>query len=150
VAHGPAAEVLSRADLPVARRDDAGALLACRVSAHDPTRGLTTLDAGGTALLVPLLDIAVGRRCRVRIPAREVILAGRAPEAISLHNVVPGTVRRIAQDTMHRSVLVEVALPHGALLSRVTSDAVQRLALAPGTPVLALIKSTSIEVLSIE
>ena len=148
LAYGPAAEVLSRADLPVAQRDDAGALLASRVAAHDPARGLTTLDAGGTELLVPLLDTAIGQRCRVRIPAREVILAGRAPEAISLHNVVPGRVRRIAQDAAHRSVLVEVVLPQGALLSRVTPDAVQRLALAPGAPVLALIKSTSIEILS--
>jgi molybdate transport system ATP-binding protein len=149
LAHGPTTEVLSRADLPLAQRDDAGALLACRVSAHDPARGLTTLDAGGTALLVSQLDIAIGQRCRVRIPAREVILAGRSPEAISLHNVVPGTVRRIAQDMARRSVLVEIALPQGALLSRVTPDAVQRLALAQGVPVLALIKSTSIEILSV-
>jgi molybdate transport system ATP-binding protein len=44
-------------------------------------------------------------------------------------------------------VLVEIALPGGALLSRVTPDAIVRLALAPGGPVLGLIKSTSIEVL---
>ena len=83
--------------------------------------------------------------CRIRIPAREVILAGRPPDAISLHNIVPGTVRRIAGDPARRSVLVEVALPSGALLARVTPDAIVRLALAPGGPVLALIKSTSIE-----
>ncbi|OYV36064.1 MAG: hypothetical protein B7Z80_16625, partial [Rhodospirillales bacterium 20-64-7] len=46
-----------------------------------------------------------------------------------------------------RSVLVEVDLPQGALLSRVTKDAVTRLGLVPNGPVLALIKSTSIEVL---
>ena len=46
-----------------------------------------------------------------------------------------------------RSVLVEIALPSGALISRVTPDAIVRLALSPGKPVLALIKSTSIEVL---
>ena len=149
LAYGPASEVLSRADLPLAQRDDAGALLACQVAAHDPARTLTELDAGGTTLLVPLLDVCIGQRCRVRIPAREVILAGRAPEAISLHNIIQGTVRRLAQDPVQRSVLVEVGLPHGALLSRVTPDAVQRLALVPGAPVLALIKSTSVELLSI-
>jgi molybdopterin-binding protein len=42
---------------------------------------------------------------------------------------------------------VEIALPNGSLVSRVTSDAIARLALAPGEPVLALVKSTSIEVL---
>jgi molybdopterin-binding protein len=83
----------------------------------------------------------------VRIPAREVILAGKTPDAISLHNIVPGQVRRITGDAARRSVLVEIALSSGALISRVTPDAIVRLALSPGAPVLALIKSTSIEVL---
>jgi molybdate transport system ATP-binding protein len=43
--------------------------------------------------------------------------------------------------------MVEIALAEGALLARVTPDAIARLALSPGGPVLALIKSTSIEVL---
>jgi molybdate transport system ATP-binding protein len=146
VGFGSVSEVASRADLPLAQRDDAGALLLCRVEAHDVGRALTRLRGGGVSLLVPLLDLPVGGECRARIPAREVILAGRAPEAISLHNIVPGTVRRIMPDAVRRSVLVEVGLPEGALLSRVTQDAVVRLGLAIGTPVLALIKSTSIEV----
>ena len=43
-------------------------------------------------------------------------------------------------------VMVEIALPVGALPARVTPDAIAPLALSPGRPVLALIKSTSIEV----
>ena len=144
---GPIAEVAARADLPLAQRDDAAAVLACRVEAHDPDRALTCLVGGGARLLVPLLDLPLDAERRVRIPAREVILAGKPPEAISVHNMVPGIVRRIAQDAMRRSVVVEIALPSGALLSRVTLDAVARLGLSPGSPILALVKSTSIEVL---
>ncbi|WP_428484590.1 molybdenum ABC transporter ATP-binding protein [Rhodopila sp.] len=147
VAYGPVSEVVARADLPLARRDDAGALLLCRVEAHDPCRVLTRLQGGGAAFLVPLLDLPIGCECRIRIPAREVILAGKPPDAISLHNIVPGTIRRIAEDLERRSVLTEIALPEGALLSRVTPDAITRLGLSIGSPVLALIKSTSIEVL---
>lgn len=143
---GPAPEVAARADLPLARRDDAGALLLCRVERHDASRGLTRLRGGGATFWVASLDLPLNAECRARIPAREVILAGKPPEAISLHNVVSGTVRRIVRDADGRSVLVEVALPDGALLSRVTSDAITRLGLSPGLPVLALIKSTSIEV----
>jgi molybdopterin-binding protein len=76
-----------------------------------------------------------------------VILAGKPPDAISLHNIVPGRVRRMTADAARRSVLVEIALPSGALISRVTPDAIVRLDLAADRPVLALIKSTSIEVL---
>jgi molybdate transport system ATP-binding protein len=147
VGFGPVSEVAARADLPFAQRDDAGALLLCRVGAHDANRGLTRLQGGGATFLVPLLDSPPGTMRRVRIPAREVILAGKPPDAISLHNIVPGTVQRIAHDAVRRSVVVEIALPSGALLARVTPDAVVRLGLSPGSPVLALIKSTSIEVL---
>jgi molybdopterin-binding protein len=76
-----------------------------------------------------------------------VILAAKAPESISLHNIVPGEVRRITDDARGHSVLVEIALASGTLISRVTSDAIVKLALSAGKPVLALIKSTSIEVI---
>ena len=148
IGSGPMAEVAAQADLPLAQRDDAAAVLTCRVEAHDPDRALTRLTGGGAHLLVPLLDLPLGDERRVRIPAREVILAGKPPEAISVHNMVPGIVRRIAQDAMRRSVVVESRLAERcALLSRVTPDAVARLGLSPGSPILALVKSTSIEVL---
>jgi molybdate transport system ATP-binding protein len=147
VACGGLPEIAARADLPLAQRDDAGAVVLCRVAEHDPARQLTRLDGGGTSFLVPLIDALPGAACRLRIPAREVILAGKPPDSISLHNVVPGIVRRIGDETGRRSVLVEIALPSGSMLSRVTPDAVARLGLRPGGPVLALIKSTSIEVL---
>jgi len=124
-------------------------VLLCRVAEHDAPRELTRLEGGGASFWVPLLDMMLQSECRVRIPAREVILAGKPPDAISLHNIVPGTVRRIAAQAARRSVMVEIALPTGALLSRVTPDAITRLGLSPGGPVLALIKSTSIEVLGI-
>jgi molybdate transport system ATP-binding protein len=145
--YGSLPELAARVDLPLGQRDDAGALLLCCVVEHDVSRDLTRLEGAGASFWVPLLEAPPGALRRVRIPAREVILAGKPPEAISLHNVVAGKVRRIAVDVVRRSVLVEIALPEGALISRVTSDAIVRLALAPGKPVLALIKSTSIEVL---
>ena len=99
------------------RRANSPLLLRCRLS-----------------FLVPLLDVSVGSERRLRIPAREVILAGRPPEAISLHNIISGTVRRIESDPSRRAVIVEIALPDGALLARVTPDAIVRLALTPGRP----------------
>jgi molybdate transport system ATP-binding protein len=147
VESGLLSEIASRTDLPLARRDDAGAVLLCRVMQHDAARELTRLEGGGATFWVPLLAAPIQSERRIRIPAREVILAGKPPDAISLHNIVPGTIRRISPEAGRRSVLVEVALPDGVVLSRVTPDAIARLALSQGGPVLALIKSTSIEVL---
>ena len=151
VAAGPIAEIAARADLPLAQRDDAGAVLSCRVASQYAARQLTRLTWGPAELWIPQADLPEGLDVRVRVPAREIILArtevDSVRDAFSLHNVLPGTVRAIADDPDHRAVLVEVALAGGSVLSRVTPDAVTRLALGPGTPVLALIKSMSIEVL---
>ncbi len=148
---GPLHAMAARADLPLASRDDAGAILTCRVAAHDPARRLTRLERGAFALLVPLQAAPVGTELRVRIPARELILARQDAallrEALSLHNILPGTVRAITEDTRHGAAMVAIDADGAPLLSRVTPDAVARLDLRPGAKVLALAKSMSVEVL---
>ena len=148
---GPLDAMAARADLPLASRDDAGAILTCRVAAHDPARRLTRLQRDGFSLLVPLQAAPVGAELRVRIPAREVILARQDAvllrEALSLHNILPGTVRAIAEDARHGAAMVAIDADGAPLLSRVTPDAVARLELRPGAKVLALAKSMSVEVL---
>lgn len=148
LAAGPLEQVLARGDLPLAARDDAAAVLAARVVAHDPERLLTELAAAGRRLLVPILPRPAGSDVRVRIPAREVILASTEPQGISVHNIIPGTVRAIVHDPSRHAAMVEVALDDAGLLARVTPDAVARLGLAVGVPVLALVKSMAIEVLA--
>ena len=147
IAAGDLHAMTARGDLALARRDDAASVLPGRVADHDPARQLSGIEVGGVSLLVPLLDQPIGAPIRARIPAREVILAREAPTAISVHNVVPGTVRAVTQDDVRHAALVEIALPDGAFLARVTPDAVARLGLVSGAPVLALIKSVAIEVL---
>ncbi len=148
LAAGPIGHVLARGDLPPAARDDAAALLETRIVAHDTERQLTELEAAGRRLLVPLQAGVVGAVLRVRVPAREVILATAVPRGISVHNIIAGTVRGIVADPSRHAVLIEVGLDGGGLLARVTPDAVARLGLRAGVPVLALVKSMAIEVLS--
>ena len=145
---GPLGEIAVRGDLPLALRDDAGAMLAARVLEHDAARQLTTLAAGAARLLVPLLAAAPGTMVRLRVPAREVILATDAPRGISVHNVIATTIRAITEDPPRRATLVALDAGGVGLLARVTPDAVARLGLAPGAAVLALVKSMAIEVFS--
>jgi len=145
---GPLEQMLARGDLPLAERDDAGAVMSARIIRHDLGRELSELEAGGRRLLVPLMRQAPGTHVRVRIPAREVILAAEAPKGISVQNVIAGTVRGVVPDPGRRAAMVEVALDGAALLARITPDAVTRLHLIPGSPVLALVKSVAIEILA--
>ena len=148
VAVGDLPTITARADLQLARRDDAATVLPAHVLSHDPVKQLSRIEAGGAMLLVPLLDAPLGAAIRVRIPAREVILARETPSAISVHNIVAGTVRAVTEDAVRHAALVEIALTDGTFLARVTPDAVTRLELSVGAPVLALIKSVAIEVLA--
>ena len=145
VAAGPVADLSSRADLPLAARDDAAAVFDAAVAEHHPARRLSLLRAGAMELWVPLVAAPIGQLMRVRIPAREIILATEAPSAISLHNIIPGVVRAIHEDAARHAALVEIDAG-AVLLARVTPDAVARLGLRIGGPVLALVKSMAVDV----
>jgi len=148
VAAGRLDEIGARSDLPLAARDDAAVVFIARIRGHDPGRQLTCLDATAAPIWVPLLDQPVGSSVRVRVPAREVMLATREPGAISVHNRIPGIVRAITEDVRRHASLVEFTSGERALLARVTPDAVARLGLAPGVPAIAMFKSMSVEILS--
>jgi len=66
-----------------------------------------------------------------------------APQDISALNVLSGTIATITP----RGAQADVSLDcNGAtLLARITSKSVERLALAPGRPVHAIVKSVSFE-----
>ena len=146
-AAGPLAELTARGDVPLAARDDAGAVLEARVAEHHPSRQLSLLRAGPLALWVPLVTGGLGTRLRLRIPAREIILATEAPVGISLHNILPTLVVAITEDAARHTAMVELGNGEVRLLARITPDAVARLQLRPGKPVLALVKSMSVDVL---
>jgi molybdate transport system ATP-binding protein len=146
IAAGPLAEIASRADLPIAVRDDAAAVVAATVDGHDVSRRMTRLRSGEVTLLVPLLDRPRGTRLRLRVATRDVMLATAIPDEISVQNVLAGRVRSVVVAGI-QTALVEVAFDNIVMLAHVTHDAVERLRLSAGCPVIALIKSTSIEVL---
>jgi molybdate transport system ATP-binding protein len=148
IAAGPLEEIIARSDLPLATRDDSGSVLTANVVEHDKTRQLTALQAGNIRLWVSLLDRELGAQVRVRVPAREVILAAADPGPTSVHNVIVGPVRAITQDESKNTALVEVGLGGNApLLARVTRDAIERVGLAVGRNAAALVKSMSVEIL---
>jgi molybdate transport system ATP-binding protein len=147
LAAGPVEEVAARSDLVLARRDEAAAILLATIIRHDPERRLTEIAAAGRIFLVPLVAAGLGSSVRLRIPAREIVIATSAPEAISIHNILPATVYALTADPAHHATLVQVELEGGFLLARITPDAVSQLGLAPGQPVLAMVKSVAIEVL---
>jgi molybdate transport system ATP-binding protein len=142
---GPVASIMGRLDLaPFAGDPEAGAVIEAIVAAHDHTVQLTTLEAAVGTLRVPRLALPVGARIRVRIRARDVIVAVQQPGGLSALNVLAARVTEIGAGT---GPVVELRLDcHGAtLLARVTRQSVQRLALTPGRHVYAVVKSIAFD-----
>jgi molybdate transport system ATP-binding protein len=150
VAYGPVQALMSRPDLSWLR--DAvglGSVLDAVVAATYPERGLVELTFDGGSLLAADRDLVKGTCVRLRIPAREVILATREPQELSLHNVLLGLVSAIHSDAAVDRVMVQIAVGRAMLLAEVTADAVTRLNIAVGARVYALIKSVSINLLTV-
>ncbi len=145
VASGPIASVTSRPDLPWDRYGlDAGSVFDARVSFVDAGRGIAELASTAGTLFVPRGELAVDTAVRIRVPAREIILATERPAGLSLHNVLPATVGAIGPHG--DQVLIQLVAGDVRLLAEVTRDAVQRLQITAGRPMFALIKSVSIDV----
>jgi molybdate transport system ATP-binding protein len=142
---GPTAEIMGRIDLfPLTGRAEAGAILSTRVAGHDRRFGLTVLKAASGELRVPYLDLPVGTALRVRIRARDVMIALAPPEGLSALNVLPGTIAQIAEGD---GPIVQMRLDCAgeALVARLTRRSVETLGLAPGLKVHAVIKSIAFD-----
>jgi molybdate transport system ATP-binding protein len=144
-ASGPAAAVMQRIDLfPLTGKAEAGAIIDAEVINHDPAWDLTQLRSRAGDWQVPGFIAAPGTRLRMRVRARDVMLALARPTDISALNVIAGTIAEIGTSD---GAVVEVRLDCAgeALTARLTRASVARLDLAIGRPVFALIKSVAIE-----
>jgi molybdate transport system ATP-binding protein len=144
-AMGPTAEIMGRLDLfPLTGRSEAGAIIDAIVEDHDQRYALTQLRSRAGVWRLPRLEAPVGTRLRLRVRARDVMLARSPPADISALNVLVGVVSDIGAGD---GPIVEIRLDCNGepLLARLTRYSVERLSLAPGTPVYALVKSVALD-----
>lgn len=129
--------------LPLADAGDAGAVLDAVVVAQDATFGLSRLKSAAGELQVPMLAARLGTHVRAYIRARDVMLSLQPPQDISALNVLAGRIAGIEPRGAQADIRLDCNGAH--LMARLTAKSVQRLALTPGRPVYAVIKSVSFE-----
>jgi molybdate transport system ATP-binding protein len=137
--------VFNRADLrPYTGRYEGGALISARAVAQDTRYFLTTFAFDGGTLTVPGQDVAIGTQARLRIRARDVMLALDKPTGVSVRNILAARVESI--DAGHGAIS-EVRLRVGSapLIARITRQALDELALQPGQQVWALVKAIAFD-----
>ena len=146
-AFGATKEILERLDIQsITGRFEAGALVRARVVAHDPQYHLTILDLGGQRIVMPMSTrLAAGDFARVRVRARDVALATSRPHALSIRNVISGTLIDLVreEDSPFAEALVEIGDQH--LRARITRASADDLGLNVGQSVYALVKSATFD-----
>lgn len=125
-------------------RFEAGSVIECTVEGHDEPLALTTLAFGGGRLRVPRLELAVGAHLRARLRARDVAVATRDPTELSITNRIHG---RIVELVPRTGPYVDVVIDATGtrLQALITRESCERLRLASGTAVVALIKAVALD-----
>jgi len=144
-ADGPVWQVLSDPRLPFAQEEEAESLVSGRVDSVEASTGLARVAFDGGELWIAAGDAREGQQVRVQIRARDVSLALRRPEAISVLNILEARVVDVTDARNSPSqALVRMEVGRCVLLSRVTRRSVAELGLGPGCRIWALVKSAAI------
>ena len=142
-AAGAPGDLSTRLDLPLlVERPDVGAILLGRIAGHDDARAVTRVAVGVAEFLLSHIDLPVEHSVRLRVLARDVAIATRRPEGLSVQNVLPCRVMDLA-DRPNGRCLLRLDLGGAALLALLTADSTHRLGLQAGQQVFALVKSVA-------
>jgi molybdate transport system ATP-binding protein len=142
--HGPVAEVLTQAKLPVLMGEDVGALLTGMVLAIDTQWHLAQVGFAGGALWVSDSGLIVGQTVRLRVLARDVSVTLHEATHTSIQNHVPCVINTITPDAHPSQILLHLRCGDTVLLARVTARGVHDLGLHAGMQVWAQVKSVAL------
>ncbi len=79
----------------------------------------------------------------MQLLARDIIVSTQMPQHLSVRNKLEGIITAVAEDDA-QSDLISIDIGGEKIMARVTRAATQELALAPGMPAWALVKSVSL------
>jgi molybdate transport system ATP-binding protein len=144
IAQGGIGEMSLNRDLrSIIGADAVGAIVDGTILGPDSASGLMRVRIGDGELLVEAANPAVGAKLRVQLLARDLIVATRLPEHLSVRNMLRGVITEVTGDDAD-SDLVGIDIGGVIIMSRVTKSATRALALTPGLPAWALVKAVSL------
>jgi molybdate transport system ATP-binding protein len=145
VLSGPTSDILQRLDLlPQDEVGEGGAVLDMVVDEHDETYGMTVLRSAAGEIRVPRIHAPEGARVRLRIRARDVMVATEKPRGLSALNVLAG---RIAGMNSGGGPVVDVRIDCSGetVVARLTRQSTHTLGLTLGQDVFAVVKTVSFD-----
>jgi molybdate transport system ATP-binding protein len=144
VAQGDVAAVsLAPALRAVVGSDALGAVVEGEIEEVDRAAGLARLRVGTGRLTIQADELTAGRRVRVQLLARDLILGVEPPHGLSVRNCLEGTLVRLIPDAA-RTHLVEIEVGGPRLIAQVTTSASAELNLCVGRRLWVLVKTVSL------
>lgn len=140
-ASGAAADVFPLID---AEGEGGGVLLEGTVSAYDARYKLAEIDLGGASFQLGDAGLKQDMHVRLRVRARDVSIARKVPQAISIRNLLPVTVTGIEAGE-GPNAHVSLDFRGRRFGARLTRRSVDELALRTGDEVVALVKAVSVD-----
>ncbi len=111
-----------------------------------PALHLSELACGEQSIYVPeRTGLAAGEHMRLRVRASDVALATSEPRDLSIRNVLRGSLQSISSESGQPFALAVIDVDGTALRCQLTTHAVRELALRPGMPVFALLKTAAFD-----
>jgi molybdate transport system ATP-binding protein len=144
VSVGAAADLFASDSAQHLLGEEPGVLLLGTVTALDAPWHLAQVSFEGGSVWLRQGALAVGKRVRLRVLARDVSIATAAPQQTSIQNLLPCTVVDCLPDSHPSQCIVRLRCGASDLQARITARAAHTLGLAPGTPVWAQLKSVAL------
>jgi molybdate transport system ATP-binding protein len=144
IASGSTEEIMQRSDLmPMEEQGEAGSVLEMEVVSFDERFGITLLRSAVGEIRIPGRFATIGKSIRLRVRARDVLIANERPKGLSALNLLEGKIAGINRQGPIADV--KIACAGTSIVSRITYQSVESLQLAIGVPIFAIVKTASID-----
>jgi len=144
IAEGEIQSLLTDPSLPFIQTETASTVLKTVVKNTATADGLTELKLGEQALFISQAKVSAEQQIRVRVMARDVVLALTPPRDTSLLNCLTAWVLDIQPDPNPSQALIRLKVANQTLLARVSKRSVENLVLKERQLVYALIKGVAL------
>ena len=143
-AFGPTPDIMQRLDLmPAEEKDETGTVLDMKVLSYDERFDMTLLGSAIGEMRVPGHVGGPGKSVRLRLRARDVIIANQEPRGLSALNLLRGRISSVSNTGPLADVRIDCT--GTIIMARITRQSSELLKLVSGMPVYAIIKTASID-----
>ena len=144
-ASGPTNDILQRLDLlPEDERHEGGSVVIAEVVRHEAEAGLSVLRSAAGEWRLTRVALPVGTRLRLRVRARDVMIATERPQGLSALNILPGTIIGISPAGRDDAVIM-LDCNGDPLAARITRHSVAVLGPEVGRPAFAVVKAVTFD-----